>query len=77
MDNGHIARLVNYDLELIESIIVCSVVPKLTEILTNYCRLNGIDLFVINHKNSNGNTCNDTYDRGFCHSYFIIIARFS
>ena len=47
--------LSNYDLELIESIIVCSVVPELTEILTNYCKLNSIDLFVINHKNSNLN----------------------
>lgn len=53
--NHFIDTLSNYDLELIESIIVCSVVPELTEILIKYCRLNSIDLFEINYENSNLN----------------------
>ena len=34
--------LCTYNLKSIDSIIVCSVVPELTKILTNYCKTNNI-----------------------------------
>jgi len=55
-----INTLSTYDLESIKSIVVCSVVPELTDILINYCKLNNIDLFEINYKNSHLNLLVDT-----------------
>ena len=52
--------LSDYDLKSIDSIIMCSVVPELTNILVNYCKSNNIDIFEINYKKSSINFLVDT-----------------
>ena len=52
--------LSDYDLKSIDSIIMCSVVPELTNILVNYCKSNNIDIFEINYKKSSMNFLVDT-----------------
>ena len=52
--------LSGYNLKSIDSIIMCSVVPELTNILINYCKSNNIDIFEINYKKSSMNFLVDT-----------------
>jgi len=52
--------LSDYDPKSIDSIIMCSVVPELTNILVNYCKSNNIDIFEINYKKSSVNFLVDT-----------------
>ena len=47
-----IETLSDYDLKSVDYIVVCSVVPKLTDILSEYCKSNNINLFEINYKKS-------------------------
>ena len=49
-----------YDFRLIDRVILCSVVPELTKILIEFCRMNTIDLFEINYNNAQINLCVDS-----------------
>ena len=49
-----------YNFRLIDRVILCSVVPELTKILIEFCKINTIDLFEINYNNVQINLCVDT-----------------
>ena len=54
-----ISLLSKYNINSIDRIVVCSVVPELTNILINFCKINTIDLFEINYNNTQINLCVD------------------
>ena len=58
--NGNfISLLSKYNINSIDKVVLCSVVPEFTKILIEYCGINTIDLFEIDYNNAQINLCID------------------